>query len=120
MSLYQGKRFAIAEMRHRILIQEMTETFDTTSGQPTRTWSTFALKEPAAYDEVRGGESFRGSQIEANITAVFTLRYRPGYGPTMRIYHNARYYNLVFARRVRGYDRYLELHCRTVDDGAIE
>jgi len=120
MSIYQGRpRFRISDMRYRVLVESMTEAFDTTSGQPTRTWGTFKLNEPASYDEVRGGETFRGSQVEASITAVFTVRYDADYKPTMRVYHNSRYYHIVFARRVRGYDRYIELHCRNIDNGAI-
>jgi len=119
MTVYQGKKFVLGSMRHRILVQQEVETFDTSSGQPTRTWSTLYNDEPAIYDEVRGGENFRGGQVEAGITAVFTVRYREGYGPTRRIYFNTRYYNIVFAKRVRGYDRYLEIHCRAVDNGTV-
>lgn len=120
MSSYQARpKFRISDMRHRVLVQQVTETFDTTSGEPVRTWSTFKNAEPAGYDEVRGGETFRGSQVEATIAAVFTVRYDANYAPTMRIYHRGRYYGIVFCRRVRGYDRYLELHCKTVDDGAV-
>lgn len=120
MSIYQGRnKFSLGTMRYRVLVQQETTTSDATTGQPTRTWSTFKASEPAAYDEVRGGENFRGTQIEAGVAAVFTVRFDAGFGPTMRVYHNSRYYGIVFCRRVRGYDRYLELHCKATDDGAI-
>lgn len=120
MSIYQGRaKFSIGSMRYRVLVQQETTANDTTTGQPTRTWSSFRTQEPAAYDEVRGGEYFRGTQIEAGITAVFTVRYSADYAPTMRVYHNGRYYGILFCRRVRGYDRYLELHCKAVDNGAV-
>jgi head-tail adaptor len=119
MTLYHGKKFVIGSMRHRILVQQEAETFDETSGQATRTWSTLYANEPSIYDEVRGGESFRGGQVEAGVSAVFTVRYREGYGPQRRIYFNLRYYNIVFAKRVRGYDRYLEIHCRAVDNEVV-
>ena len=120
MSIYQGRpRFEIGSMRHRVLIQQVSTANDTTTGQPTETWSTFKSSEPAAYDEVRGGETFRGTQVEATIAAIFTVRYDADFAPTMRVFHRSRYYGIVFCRRVRGYDRYLELHCKTVDDGAV-
>lgn len=120
MSIYQGRtKFSLGSMRYRVLVQQETVTNDTTTGQPTRTWSSFKTQEPAAYDEVRGGEYFRGSQIEAGITSVFTVRYDAAYAPTMRVYKDGRYHGIVFCRRVRGYDRYLELHCKAVDNGAV-
>lgn len=106
-------------MRHRVLVQQVAETFDASTGEPVRTWSTFKASEPAAYDEVRGGETFRGSQVEATIAAIFTVRFDADFAPTMRISYLSRIYGIVFCRRVRGYDRYLELHCKTIDDGAV-
>ena len=120
MSIYQGRaKLSLGSMRYRVIVQQETVTNDTTTGQPTRTWSSFKTQEPAAYDEVRGGEYFRGSQIEAGITSVFTVRYDAAYAPTMRVYKDGRYHGIVFCRRVRGYDRYLELHCKAADNGAV-
>lgn len=120
MSSYQSRpRFEIGSMRHRITIEQLSVLADTTSGEFNETWESFLTSEPAAYDEVRGGETFRGSQVEATIAAIFTVRHNASLAPTMRVSFNNRYYGIVFCRRVRGYDRYLELHCKTVDNYAV-
>jgi SPP1 family predicted phage head-tail adaptor len=120
MSIYQGSRNTqVGTMRHRIIVQQMTEVADAETGQPTRTWSTFGSNVPAAFSDGRGSEGFRGSQVEAQAQAVFTVRYRAGYGPTMRIYFDGAYYGITHVRQVAGYKRYLELHCNIVDNGGV-
>lgn len=120
MSVYQGQKLQqIGPMRHRILVQQMVEVADTTTGQPTRTWSSFQSSVPAAFFDGRGNEGFRGTQVEATSTAIFTVRYLPGYAPTMRVYFDGSYYGITHVRQVGGYKRYLELHCRVVDNEGV-
>jgi SPP1 family predicted phage head-tail adaptor len=120
MSIYQGNRgLAIGAMRHRITVQQMLEVADTTSGQPTRTWSNFASNIPAAFNDRRGGESFRGSQVEAQSQVVFTVRHISGYSPMMRVYFDGNYYGITSVRQVGGYKRYIELHCNLVDNEGV-
>lgn len=120
MTLYQGnaKQF-VGQFRHRILVQQMTETNDTTTGQPTRTWSTFANNLPAVYHDITGGEGQRAGQIEAQSSTRFTVRYMDGFKPTMRIYFNGTYHNITDVRQVDGNRRYLDLYCRNVNNGEV-
>lgn len=118
MNLYQGKRYSIGQMRHRLVVEEESTTLDSDTGQPIRTWTTLYASEPAAYVEVRGGESFRGNQIEAGVNAVFTVRYREDWDTTKRISFDGQTYGIVFVKKVNGFKRYLEIHCRMIVDGA--
>lgn len=120
MSIYQGQRNQqIGALRHRILVQQMVETADTSTGQPVRVWSSFGINVPAAFSDGRGGEGFRGSQTEAQSAAVFTVRYLPGYSPLMRIYFDGQYYGITHVKQVGGHKRYLELYCSTVDNAGV-
>ena len=121
MSIYQGNRNQqIGPMRHRIIVQQMLEVADLTTGQPTRTWSNFGVNVPAAFTDGRGGEGFRGSQVEAQAQAIFIVRYRAGYSPMMRIYFDGVYYGITHVKQVAGYKRYLELYCNVVDNGGVQ
>jgi SPP1 family predicted phage head-tail adaptor len=120
MTIYQGQRnISLGAMRHRIIVQQMVETADTTTGQPTRTWSSFASNVPAMFSDRRGGENLRGSQLEAQAQAVFTVRYLPGYSPLMRVYFDGQYYGITNVRQVAGQKRYLELHCNVVNNEGV-
>jgi SPP1 family predicted phage head-tail adaptor len=120
MNIYQGNRSQpIGGMRHRILVQELLEVADSTSGQLTKTWTTFANNVPAGFNDRRGGEGYRGSQVEAQSQVVFTVRYLPGYSPMMRVFFDGQYYGITNVRQVGGYKRYLELHCNVVNNEGV-
>lgn len=120
MSIYQGHRgINIGAMRHRILVQEKIETADLTTGEPVRTWTSFASNVPAAFNDGRGNENFRGGQVEAQGQVVFTVRYKPGYSPMMRVFFDNRYYGITHVRQVGGYKRYIELYCNVVDNEGV-
>ena len=119
MTNYQGKRFAIGSMRDRIVIEEPDITLDSETGQPIASWQIFLQSVPAAYHSVRGGENFRGGQVEAGISAVFTMRYQQGISPQMRVRFDGVIYNIAFVSPVVGSKRYLDLYCRTVNNDGI-
>ena len=113
MSYRPGKGFRLGKMRERITVQ--SATVNESTGQPSRTWDqTFVTGEPASYDPAAGGETVSGKQVEANISAVFTVRYRDGYNAEQRLTHNGQIYGIVYVPPVKGGRRYQELHCKSV------
>jgi len=109
-----SKSFRLGAMRERVNLQTATDTVDTL-GQPIRSWATTYINEPADFRPTIGGEYFRGRQIEANISAVFTIHRRDSIVPQMRVVHNAVNYGIVRVRPVEGGLRYLELECKAAE-----
>jgi SPP1 family predicted phage head-tail adaptor len=100
-------------MRHRITVSVETTTQDG-AGQPVVTLSTWLNEEPAKFEPTTGGEGSRGRQVEAGISAIFTVRYRDGYTPEMAIDFDGQRFWIVYVKAVQGMDRYRELYCRSV------
>lgn len=109
---YRPKKFSSGMMRHRITLQSPTETLDE-AGQTVRGWTSTLTGEPADYMPTIGGEVIRGKQVEAGVSAVFTVRYRAGfYDPTKQILFDGTTYGIVHVKPVEGGKRYIELHCK--------
>lgn len=108
-----GKGFGAGNMRHRIVVEKPTSTPDA-RGQSIKTWTPWLTSEPASYEEVSGGETLRGRQIETGIVAVFTVNYRPGYTAEYRIRFQGSIYGITRIHPVSGLDRYREIHCKAV------
>lgn len=76
------------KLRHRIEIQDYTESQDGTTGAVTKSWSTFA--EVWAAIEPLSAKEFMAAQSEQSKVSVrVTLRYRDDLQPNMRLYHAA-------------------------------
>jgi len=111
---YRPERgFRTGEMRHRITVAVETTTQDA-AGQPVVSLVNWLVDEPAKFEPISGGEGARGRQVEASISAIFTVRYRDGYTPQMAITYGGETYWIVYVKQVGGMDRYRELHCRSV------
>jgi SPP1 family predicted phage head-tail adaptor len=108
-----SRGFRVGEMRHRITIKTETTVQDA-AGQPVVSLVDWLVDEPAKFEPTSGGEGARGRQVEANIAAIFTVRYRDGYKPDMAIDIGGERYWIVYVKPVQGMDRYRELHCRSV------
>lgn len=100
-------------MRHRITVSVETTSQDA-AGQPVVSLSQWLADEPAAFEPTSGGEGARGRQVEAGISAIFTVRYRDGYTPEMAVDINGQRYWIVYVKAVQGMDRYRELYCKSV------
>ena len=107
---YRPRDFRVGKMREAIDIE--AATVDASSGQPIRSWSATYSSEPAAWTPTAGTETVNGRQVEAGITAIFTVRHRDGYTTEMRVKHGQNYYGIVYVKPVHGVDRYIELHCK--------
>lgn len=109
---YRPKKFSSGMMRHRINVQTAVDTVDD-AGQTLRGWESTLTAEPADYTPTIGGEVIRGKQVEAGVSAVFTVRYRAGfYDPTKQIVFDGTTYGIVHVKPVDGGRRYIELHCK--------
>lgn len=110
------KRFTVANMRYRIVVQKQVDAADA-AGQMVTTWTTITGlgSEPADYAAVSGGQVFRGSQVNEGINAIFTVRYREQYAPQHRILFRGQAFGIVFVKPLEGRDRYLDLHCKVVE-----
>lgn len=113
MTGWPGRRFHIGTMRHRITVSVETTTQDG-AGQPVVTMVNWLVDEPAKFEPTTGGEGAQGRQVEAGITAIFTVRYRSGYTPEMAVTFNGQRYFIVHVKAVQGMDRYRELYCKSV------
>lgn len=108
MTTFRSRKLRVGAMRHRVSIQQPTETQDD-YGQPIVTWTNFVTNEPAEFMPVAGNESLRGGQVEANIRAKFVVRYRDGYTTQMKVVHNGTSYGILYVNEVEGGRRYIEL-----------
>lgn len=106
--------FRVGKMRERITVQTPAETLDA-AGQPIKSWADTYTNEPASYEPAAGTETIRGRQLEAGVTAVFVVRYRPGYTTELRVGFGSDTYGIVHVKRVEGGQRYIELHCKAVE-----
>lgn len=105
-------RQSTSRMRHRITVKQRITTRDESTGQPIESWTPRFTSEPAAFNEVAGGEQLRGRHIEAGVTAVFVVNYREGYDETDIIEFDGVEYGIVRLRRPDGIKRYLEIHAK--------
>jgi SPP1 family predicted phage head-tail adaptor len=108
---WRSRGFRLGSMRERITVQTATETLDA-AGQSIRSWTSTLTGEPAAYEPVSGGETIRGRQVEAGVTAIFTVRFRTGYTSTQRVTHGSGTYGILYVHPVEGGRRFIDLHCK--------
>lgn len=109
---WRPRGLRVGAMRERINVQQL-ELSISDAGDKTEVWTTLFANEPASFEQVSGGETLRGRQVEAGVNALFTVRYRSGYLPTQRVVHAGVTYGIVFVRQVEGGKRYIELQCRS-------
>jgi SPP1 family predicted phage head-tail adaptor len=78
--------FQAGVLRRRVTIQSLIEAKDSAGGL-VQTWVNFAINVPAAIDWLSGRELFAAQQVESEVTASISIRWRPGVLETMRILH---------------------------------
>lgn len=100
-------------MRHRITVREATTAIDS-ARQKVVTYVDRFTNEPAAFQQVSGGETIRGRQIEAGVTALFKVNYRGGYEVTDQVVFDGQNYGIVRLEIPQGVKRFMWLHCKGV------
>jgi SPP1 family predicted phage head-tail adaptor len=112
-SIGQTRRSETGMMRHRLTVQSAEPSLDP-SRQKVITYTTKWNSEPAAFIQVSGGETIRGQQVEAGVTAMFKVNYRSGYTETDRIVFDGENYGIVRIEVPDGVKRFQWLHCKSV------
>lgn len=109
----------IGKLRHRITIEEATETRDD-YGAPEPTWETFA-EVWASVESLSGREYFVARSSNSEVTHRVTIRYLSGLSPIMRIVYDSRVFEIVSILDRPGREKYLEVLCNeAVDVGGYE
>ena len=100
------------ELRHRVTIQEATESRDS-YGAAVETWSDLVtVWAKKAHKSSR--EFFAAQKVCAETTDLWIIRYRSGITTKMRIVYRDHYYDIVGAFDPDGRGRELHLLCKEV------
>jgi len=94
-------------LRHRIVIEEATETQDT-FGEPDVAWSTLATVW-ASIVPLTGREAVSIQQINAAIDHKITIRYLAGVVPKMRVTFGERAFDIVSVANIDERNREMQL-----------
>lgn len=106
-----------ARLRHRVTIEEYTETRDQYGGV-VHTWGTHAADVPAEIVPLSGREFVAAQAMQDSVTARITVRYDPSIKPEMRIKHDGTIYNIRAVLPDPSLRRWLTLMCDTgANDG---
>jgi SPP1 family predicted phage head-tail adaptor len=99
-------------LHERIEIQTATEAADN-AGQLIRTWATYKKNWPAAHTDVTGNETYRGKQISAQASHLFTIRTLAGVTTKMRVLWDGTYYGIANIKEPYTGEMWLE--CKAAD-----
>lgn len=92
-------------LRHYVTIQQDVSA----AGAEQPSWATFAANVPCRVYEIRGGETFRGKQMEGDVSHVIETRYLVGLAPTMRVVWDGKTIDITSILDRDGRKRYLEI-----------
>jgi head-tail adaptor len=86
-------------LRHRITVEQLTETQDPSTGAVSQAWTTFAADVPAAWIPAGGRELAAAASVSASFVGKWRIRRGNSVGITaaMRVSHDGNYYNLTSA-----------------------
>jgi SPP1 family predicted phage head-tail adaptor len=91
------------------------QTAQDASGQEVATaWPKLHRKLPAEVEEVSGGKTQRGRQVEATVTTVVTIRNLRDLTPEDRVAFDGRTLSIVRTMDPDGKSEWLEIHCSEV------
>lgn len=111
--IHRPNRFTVGRMRYVVELRKRVDTVDG-QGQKITTWTTYANEWPSDFEETRGGQMFRGGQVQEGVTAVFTMRANREMGTQDRIRFRGEDYGIVWVDPVGGRDRYVHIHAKAV------
>lgn len=103
----------IGALRKKITIQVVTETPDIT-GDPIKTWNTFAGDRWAKVEPIGGQEFFTAQQFLPKFDTKFVLRFVKGVKPKMRVVYNGDNYDIISVVNVEEANRELDLLCQRI------
>jgi SPP1 family predicted phage head-tail adaptor len=100
----------IGKLRHRITIEQVTETQDA-DGSIVEIWSPFAVVQ-ASIEPASGREYLAAQSIQADVTHRIILRFLTGIVPKMRVNYGSRIFDILSVINVGERNRELQLMCR--------
>jgi SPP1 family predicted phage head-tail adaptor len=107
------------KLRHRITLQQQTQTQDATTGEVTTSWTAFLSDEPAEVVPLSGKEYIAAAANQAGVDTRMAIRWRSGVLPTMRVVYDGNNYNISAVLPDPSNRRWLTIMCqRGVNDGA--
>lgn len=98
---------------NRVIIQQTTESRDSSTGSVINTWGTFATVW-AAVEPISGREYFSSQQVNSEITARIRIRYLPGVTSKMRISYDSRLFDIQSVIDIDEQHRELHFMCKEV------
>lgn len=84
---------AAGRLRHTVRIEEFTQSRDS-DGYPTEYWSEWATV-AAEVVPLSAREFVQSAQVQSQVVARITIRYREGLSATMRIIFRGQVYNIA-------------------------
>lgn len=101
------------KLRHRISIQRVIETQESSYNEPTGQWVLFA-EVSASIVPLSGRELIRAKQVELETDTEITIRYLDGLSPKMRIVYRDRVFEILSIINTEERNRELRLLCSEV------
>lgn len=102
----------IGKLRHRITIQQLTQTPDGAGGY-TKSWVPFATVW-ASVEPISGKEYFEAQQTQSAVTHKIRIRYHTGITPVMRIDFKGRIFGIESVINWEERNRDMMLMCTEV------
>lgn len=102
-----AKCFNVGKMRHRITIQQPSDTPDGIGGN-TRTWTTFATVW-ASIEPLNAFQIFKAQHLEHRVTHKVMIRYLAGLTSDMRISYDSRIFGIEGIKDIDETKNYFEL-----------
>ena len=111
-----GPARTAGRLRHVVRIRERHEAADGFGGVTVTLTTLFTTH--AEIRPLRGAELERARQIQADVTHMVTLRYRPGITAKMDVLYQGRTLNIVAALNEDERGRWLDCLCKEYPTGA--
>lgn len=106
------------DLRHKVKIQQLTESVDSTMGGLTSSWGDISSPDEwAAVEPLAGREYHQARSNNSELDTRIRIRYRSGITPRMRVLWGSRTFDIqsVISKDERG--RELHLMCKEYTDG---
>ena len=101
------------KLRHRIEIQQSTDTRDGFGAVSGQTWNLFCYAW-ASIEPLSGREYFAAAQTQSEVSHKITMRYKAGIKTYFRVTWNDRIFNILSVINTREENRELILYCSEV------
>lgn len=81
-------------LRHKVNIDQRVESQDTTTGELTHAWGSWATNVGCEFAFISGREFIQSGAVQGIVVARLTMRARAGLDSSMRISFRGKYYNI--------------------------